>query len=451
MRALVALIAGVSASCSGNTERVVRTVDSPVPTPEYPSARPAERAKIAPKGDPKVDAEIEGVLERVAKVRELPILKPQHGRSLGRTELLVNLKKKAAEDLPPDVLRQQGDVYRALGLVPLDYDFEAGLLALLQSEIAGYYDSDDKMMYLIDDLEPDLKAMTLHHELIHALQDQSFDLNPLTKYRPGRGDEDSAVQALIEGDAVNGMFDVAGNPSLMMEGDVVAMKFRDSMAASETASSAPIFIRDSLVSPYADGFAFVHYLREVDGWDAVNAAFKSRPQSTEQILHPEKFIEREAPITVADPPVEALNLGGGTWKSVMSDTFGENGFRFMFHAKGETFEDAADSADGWGGDRFVLAESRGDDGSISSALALRIQMDDAKSAREFGAALSTYLVKAASGVGCAERATLGPLAWRQKGLDFAIVAGPWKTLNGSRTSASKCADANKWISAILPP
>lgn len=453
---LVVALTVSAASCSGNgSGRTPRGVtESPTGTTvaEYPTPRASESVKVVePKGDPAVDAEIEKVLERVSEVRELPILKPVHGRSLGRDALLVNLKKKAKEELPPDVLMQQGEAYRAMELVPLAYDFEAGLLKLLQSEIAGYYDSDDKMMYLIDDLEPDLKAITLNHELVHALQDESFDLQPLTKYRPGHGDEDSAVQALIEGDAVNGMFDAAGNPSLAMEGELVAMKFRESMAASETAADAPVFIRDNLVAPYADGFAFVHALRETDGWGAVDAAFKRRPTSTEQILHPDKFLEFEPPIIIADPPVDVL---GADWKVVMSDTFGESSFRFMLHAKGAEFGDAADAAEGWGGDRWVLAEQKGADGTSSWAYALHVQMDDAASAKEIGAAFSKHLVKQVGGssvAACKERATLGPLAWGQKGNDFAIVAGPYKATGATRTSSSNCAAAKKWISAILPP
>lgn len=454
---LIATLAVVGTSCSSNgsgRSTHGRDVESPSgpSVAEYPTVRASSAAKPPePQGDPVVDAEIKKVLERVAKVRELPILKPVHGRSLGRDALLVNLKKKAKEELPPDVLMQQGEAYRAMELVPLDFDFEAGLLKLLQSEIAGYYDSDDKMMYLIDDLEPELKSITLNHELVHALQDESFDLQPLTKYRPGHGDEDSAVQALIEGDAVNGMFDAAGNPSLAMEGELVAAKFRESMAASETAADAPVFIRDSLVAPYADGFAFVHALRETDGWRAVDTAFRHRPTSTEQILHPDKFLELEAPIVIADPPVDTL---GSDWKVVMSDTFGESSFRFMLHAKGAEFDDAAADADGWGGDRWILAEQKAADGSSSWAFALHVQMDDQKSAKEIGAAFAKHLVKQVGGsVGgaCKERATLGPLAWGQKGLDFAIVAGPYKASGGKRTSASDCAAAKKWISAILPP
>ncbi len=174
MRREVAIVGLALAACAGlscssqSAERRVRDVDPPVPVVEYPTVKRPPQV-VEPKGDPAVDAEIERVLKRVSEVRELAIRKPQHGRSLGRDALLVNLKQKAKEDLPPDVLRQQGEVYRALELVPLDYDFEAGLLKLLQSEIAGYHDSEDKMMYLIDDLEPDLKAITLNHELIHAL------------------------------------------------------------------------------------------------------------------------------------------------------------------------------------------------------------------------------------------------------------------------------------------
>ncbi|MFO0618430.1 MAG: hypothetical protein U0414_37900 [Polyangiaceae bacterium] len=448
-RFVAALGAITLAACSGNLERRVRELEVPVVLTPTPSASVSARPIAAqPKGDPKVDAEIRRVLERVAAIRELPILKPVHGRSLGRDALLVNLKKKAKEELPPEVLAQQGEAYRALELVPLDYDFEAGLLKVLQSAIAGYYDSDDKMMYLIDDLDDDYKAITLNHELVHALQDESFDLAPLTKYRPGKGDEDSAVQALIEGDAVNGMFDAAGNPAMKLDASEISDSFRHSMASSDTAASAPVFIRDSLVAPYADGFAFVHYLRKEGGWAAVDEAFRHRPTTTEQVLHPQKFIELEPADAIPEPPIDALGKG---FQSVMVDTMGEAGFRFMLHAKGADFAAAAKSADGWGGDRWVLAQRKADDGSSEWAFALHLRMDDAPSAKEIADALSTYLAKAVGASACTERATLGPLAWAQKGLDLAIVAGPYKAVGPARTTASTCADARAWISAILPP
>lgn len=452
-RAPALVLATLLAGCSGGAaERHVRDVEFDV-TP-HPSASVALSASATPPpveadGDPAVDAEIRKVLERVSTVRELPILKPVHGRSLGRDALLVNLKKKAKEELPPDVLTQQGEAYRALELVPLDYDFEAGLLKLLQSEIAGYYDSDDKRMYLIDDLETELKSITLNHELVHALQDESFNLAPLTKYRPGHGDEDSAVQALIEGDAVNGMFDAAGRPSLVMDANGVAEMFRQSMAASESAADAPVFIRDGLVAPYADGFAFVHYLREGDGWRSVDDAFRRRPTSTEQILHPQKFLDSEAPLVVGDPSIDAL---GADWKVVMSDTFGESSFRFMLHAKGEAFGAAAQSSDGWGGDRWVLAQAKRPDGTSGWAFAMHVVMDDAASAKELAAAFGQYLVSpVVGGSACKERKTLGPIAWGQKGVDLVIVAGPYDADGAKRASASNCAAAKKWISGILPP
>jgi len=34
------------------------------------------------------------------------------------------------------------------------------------------------------------------------------------------------------------------------------------------------------------------------GWDRVSKAFTELPQSTEQILHPEKYFDHEAPVKV---------------------------------------------------------------------------------------------------------------------------------------------------------
>src|SRR5205814_2053342 len=88
--------------------------------------------------------------------------------------------------------------------------------------------------------------------------------------------------------------------------------------------------------------------------DAVNAAFSSPPRSTEQIIHPEKYLAREQPIEVALPDLAAA-LGPG-WTQLRSDVLGELDLRILL----EQFIDpavAAKGAEGWGGDRFSLLES----------------------------------------------------------------------------------------------
>ena len=61
---------------------------------------------------------------------------------------------------------------------------------------------------MASDLGEDEAEATLAHELVHALQDQRWDLESRSRYRPGDGDRSEAVSALAEGDATSAMFDV---------------------------------------------------------------------------------------------------------------------------------------------------------------------------------------------------------------------------------------------------
>jgi hypothetical protein len=44
------------------------------------------------------------------------------------------------------------------------------------------------------------------------------------------------------------------------------------------------------------GLEFVSAVQQAGGWEAVNATYEDPPQSTEQILHPERYLERDEPV-----------------------------------------------------------------------------------------------------------------------------------------------------------
>ncbi len=80
----------------------------------------------------------------------------------------------------------------------------------------------------------------------------------------------------------------------------------DSGAAADT----PHLMKASLVSPYVTGTV----LREraayaTAGWSAVDAAWKTLPTTTEQILHVEKWRAHEPALEVAAPTFSALGDG----------------------------------------------------------------------------------------------------------------------------------------------
>jgi hypothetical protein len=118
----------------------------------------------------------------------------------------------------------------------------------------------------------------------------------------------------------------------------------------------PRIIQETLQFPYNAGLAFVGAAQLRGGWPAVDAMYAQLPDSTEQILHPDKYLAKEAVIPVTFPKDLGTRLGG-TWKETIQDTFGE--FQtdvWLVDVAGATAATAMDAAGGWGGDRVVLLE-----------------------------------------------------------------------------------------------
>ena len=111
-------------------------------------------------------------------------------------------------DLEPDLIEGTKELLFSLNLTRADFDYFASLLLLYGTQLAGFYDPQAKEMVLLDDLGVEAQEATLWHELVHALQDQHYDLQKLTKWSADRGDAVSAAQSFAEGDATSAMMDV---------------------------------------------------------------------------------------------------------------------------------------------------------------------------------------------------------------------------------------------------
>jgi hypothetical protein len=146
----------------------------------------------------------------------------------------------------------------------------------------------------------------------------------------------------------------------------------------------PPILRESLTFPYDQGLQLVLRLQGAGGgWEAVNDAYEDPPASTEQVMHPEKYDEREAPVEVRLPADLAAQLGQG-WSATYEDTFGE----FQFQVWLRNALDAATgnpAAAGWGGDRFAVLEGPDD----AWALVMKTEWDSVEDATEFQGAAGT--------------------------------------------------------------
>src|SRR5256885_9937378 len=93
-------------------------------------------------------------------------------------------------------------------------------------------------------------------------------------------------------------------------------------AALQASRSAklPRYLQDSLMFPYDGGLAFVNALyARLHGWALVDYALRRRrPSSTEQVLHPVKYLADERPL-----PVPAPRAPGQGWRLVRHRTVRE--------------------------------------------------------------------------------------------------------------------------------
>jgi hypothetical protein len=380
------------------------------------------------------------MLARVAGVRGLPIRREVPGQILDREHILARIRAHVEKEIPLDAVMHEGELLAALELVPPDYDFVEGTYKLIQGRIAGFYEPADHTMYLVDDLSEDEAAETLAHELGHALQDQSFPLSPILEFSPGDGDRVAAAHAIIEGDATSAMLDVTAGSAFNVSDTALRRLLALSNAASETAAATPHVLQASLVAPYADGFAFVQRRRQKGGWASVDAALRALPQSTEQLLHEDKYEARERPIPVAVPTFAALGPG---FRAVLDDVAGEQGLRLMLEEwTGEAV--AARAAAGWGGDRYVVARRDDAPDRHSIAVGWRAVFDTERDAIEVG-----DLLKERFGVKCRTRASVGPLAWQRRRREVVIAAGPYERRGIIATGGGSCAAAARWVQEML--
>jgi hypothetical protein len=331
----------------------------------FPSIATAQKA-TRPAVPPKVAASLaktQPILREVSKLRELPIKRPVTAGYRSRADLERDLIQDFDESLPPAEAAAQTKMLVALALVPKDFKLREEMLKLLTEQVAGFYRPKTGEFVLTESTssnDADEQETVIAHELTHALQDQHFNLKRFDKPMKGQGDRDLAIHALIEGDATVVMivYGLDGSTKILdlpfSLTDLMMSEMKDDPKKTPALAAAPKALKQTLLFPYAGGAGFVQALVKQGGWARVSQAFTDLPESTEQILHPEKYLAGERPIqvTVTDPG----KVLGGDWKEVTRDVNGEFGYRLIL---GEFLDEAESkrAAAGWGGDASVLFEN----------------------------------------------------------------------------------------------
>jgi len=300
---------------------------------------------------------------------------------MNKDQLRRYLEQRVKDTIKPSEIRAEEVTLKMLGLVPPDFDLRKNTVDLLTEQAAAFYDYNKKKLFMLEDSAGADEEIALVHELAHALADQHF---PLGKYiSEGLRSDDGATarQAVMEGQAswlmTAYLSKKAGGPGEVSDAvlDLMTHTIESSPEQYPVFAKAPAYIREMLVFPYADGMLFQNAVFQKLGREAFAEVFRHPPLSTQQIIHPDRYLERSAP-KIPDPP-EAPSAR--EFRKLSDGTLGELDYRILlaqYMSKDEGSRVAAHLA----GSAYALLEHKHDNVTV---LAYASTWDSAESAAQF--------------------------------------------------------------------
>jgi hypothetical protein len=369
-----------------------------------------------------------------------------------REDLKAVLLKEIDEEMTPAEFRTSELGMKVLGFIPREMNWKEVMVRVYSEEIAAFYDPKTKTMHLIKEplvqeakkqgflesllggkkkgFDKDENKTVIAHELTHALADQNYNLDKMQKLVESDDDQSLALSSLIEGEATLAMIgaqmedwdgaQIGAIPAAQLDRTFGLMMPFMSMAGGASLREAPVILSESLIFPYLRGMVFCANLTNEGGWKALNDAYEHPPQSTEQILHPEKYWKQPDPPTRVD--LGRLEPGEG-WAEVGRNVIGEMQLGVLLRRHG-----GKRIAAGWDGDRFAVFDSK--DGKL--AVVWLTTWDTEDKARDFARQYTRFqTTKMGEGVSSPEvfpdsirRPHNGILyAVERRGQDVAVVEG----------------------------
>jgi len=305
--------AGPPQKAAGEGARSTQTTQTPPTAPEE---------KISPQEAEKLFRSVDEILRFVSQDTLFPIKHEVKRELVSREQVESYVSKHTTEDEDAKRLRRSELVLKKFGLLPRDFDLGKFLVALLKEQVAGYYDPKTKTVNLLDWLGADQQKPVLAHELTHALQDQSFNLEKYMKAGDADLDKKKEItpediekdeisttrQAVVEGQAMVVLVDYMLAPlgqSLQDSPQVVAALKQGMLVGTADAvqfQNAPIYMKEALTFPYRYGIDFIADLLKGGKEKAFTALFQNPPRTTRQIMEPQTYLsgERLEPMQLPD-------------------------------------------------------------------------------------------------------------------------------------------------------
>lgn len=346
---------------------------------------------------PRTEEKIREQVALIAEITGMEARRPVPSAKLTRAEWKAWVDRQVREQAKPEEIRKDELLLKMFGLVPRAFDLRQSTVDLLGEQAAAVYDHRKKRMLFVEGGESmGMEDSVLIHELCHAVADQHFDMGRFLDKAAKSDEQQFARLAVVEGQAMWVMTEAmlrGMGQSLMKNGEALKsmLPAMSKMAESQYPifAGAPLYMRETLLFPYAAGMMFQQAAADRLGKEAFREVLRSPPLSTQQILHPEKYFDRRMPVKPALPEWKS-----GGFRKLSEGDVGEFDVSLLLREGGMEEKDAGPLAASWTGGAYELWERREEKRAVLR-WALAVESEDA--ARKVLAGYRALLAKKAGG------------------------------------------------------
>jgi hypothetical protein len=289
--------------------------------PQQPTADGKAQAEthITPEQAKQLFSSVDELIKFASEDTGLPIRHEVKRTLTTRAAVEKYLTEKFDEDKDSKRMQRGEIVLKKFGLLDRDFDLKPFMQALLKEQIAGYYDSKTKTVYMLDWVDPETQKQVLVHELTHALQDQHTDLEKWNDQSPAdpshnvgedndhlaKDELDTARTAVLEGQAMAVFVDYSLKPSgrSIVKDPEVLDQLENQMSSSDDSpvlARAPLLLSESLLFPYKDGLSFEQDVWMDKGQKAAFTGVLDRPPASSwEVMNPRVYEQgKQSPVLV---------------------------------------------------------------------------------------------------------------------------------------------------------
>lgn len=311
-------------------------------TAEGPTEQPPE-ADGPPLSEQDLEVLVDELQAYVAEARGLEFLRDVEIELADDAAFQARLLEDFEDDA--DEIAKVEVFYKALGLLEPDADLLEELRGIYSAGVLGFYDPEtDELVVRGTALTPYVRQ-TIVHELVHALDDQHFELDRDDEYDERKDEIGSGFSAVVEGNARRIEQEwLDEQPEAVQE---QAKAEEEAFADGIDVDAFPEILLFEIGAPYELGRILVDALVGEGGQRAVDAALQDPPTTTEQVLFPPLYRERHPRVEVPPPPADGELVDDGVVGTL---------FWFGLFTTGDTAmgaQDAFAAVQGWGGDWAV--------------------------------------------------------------------------------------------------